>query len=258
MAERRGDGSGVNNAWPLRAHRPNGMPSLRGTGAFANVRQFPGKIHGGHVRTRPFWFNDFLSSSLTLPDTLRDTSAAGSPTFAQRADIANGVWRVTLESTSEAQLVGFDWADQRMIPANRAWEITGFISVPASLATNEGMVFGVYHDYNATLDNVSHSAWFRIVGGSSGLTLVAEADNNTTDVSASTGVTITANTMYHYSLIYKPNGRLEWWLDDNRIYETGLAFDGTILQPVFLLTKSTGTTTPTLDIDYYYVDWDRF
>jgi hypothetical protein len=234
------------------------MPSQRGTGAQANVQQFEAKQHGGHIRTRPFFYDDFDRSTLGLPLVLRDTSAAGSPTFAQRADIANGVFRATLDATNEVQLVGADWADQRMIPANRAWEFEAFVALPATLATNEAFFVGVGSDYNSNPDSITISAFWRVTGGSSGLTLIAEADDNVTDRSTTSSRTLTAGTMALLRICSKPNGNVEFWVNDDRQVVHAMAFDSTALQPLFYLRKASGTTTPTADVDFIYCDWDRF
>ena len=127
---------GDSAAAPQRSRRPFGIPGNR-------TSEFECPVIGwGGPWTRPFHFNDFLASAahtaanagIGSPDVFRDSSPVGTPTFAQRADIANGVFRATLDATSEIQVAGVDWADQRMIPANKGWLFEAFVALPAALA----------------------------------------------------------------------------------------------------------------------------
>lgn len=258
-----GDDWGNSLSGPIRSRRPFGTISSRPSTAglerpLGNVRQFEGRMLYWSPRTRPDYFTDFLEGALVSPAVIRDTSPAGSPTFTQRADIANGVFRASLDATSELQVVGFDWGDQRMCPANKAWELEAYVSLPAPLVANESFFVGVASDYNTDPELIDRSAWWRVDGGPNGLVLLAEADDGIVDLSVVTSQALVAGQFSLLRLRGSGDGNVEFWVEDDLVTRLKVDFDSTALQPVFYLRKSTGTTTPSADIDFIMLSWDRF
>lgn len=221
------------------------------------------EIRGAHWLHRCEIFEDFTGDT-TIPESLTvyDLSGAGSPTAAKRADIADGIFEITLASTNEDEFVSLNWGDQRVIPGNRRPLFQTVLAVPVLPSTNERMVWGLASDLNITLDSVAQHAWFRLEASGA---LLAEADNATTDVDdQSTGVTLTAGTYYLFSIDHRVNGDLVFRVADkngknDRVVKTitTVQLTSTTLQPFFTVQKATGTGVPSMYIDAFFASWDR-
>jgi hypothetical protein len=241
-------------SFPVRSRRPFGIPSdLR--------NNYESLTFGNAFRTwreHIFEFDTGAGTTFTLPVAQRVVGTT--PAIATRADIANGVARGTLAATSEAETVGADWADQRMVPANSGWIFEAGIYLPANLAANETLIVGMGSDFNATFDSVTLNAWFRITGGTTpiGRTLIIQTDDNVADRSTTTTFVLTVATLYRFGIDATNIGEIRFLVDDAEIGTlAAAAFDTTTLQPMFYVAKASGTTTPSADIDYWYVGFNR-
>ena len=145
------------------------------------------------------WFDDFLgqrSFSATAEGgtgwDISDTSSGGTPTYASVSPSACGEVALTLDSTSEAQLVDLFMGDilyfdvDNLLKMEFGAKVAGIDSVTTILA-------GLASARNATADSVTNLAWFRMQGSASTSNVVCESDDGTVDKDdIATGVTLSS------------------------------------------------------------------
>jgi hypothetical protein len=175
------------------------------------------------------------------------------------ADTACGEVKLSLVTTAEAQVVGLDWADQNVIPANAKPVFHCRAKFSGVIAGNR-WVMGLADSYAATLDDVVNNCWFRIEGNS--LNLLAELDDSTTDDDDNdTGFDLVADTYYLFTIDATDTGAIRFSVDDTCYLElAGAAFAAAdVLQPVIWFQNDAGgaSTDKTMTIDYIRVSWDR-
>lgn len=276
---RRTGDTGNSPAGPVRSRRPWGVAGASGRDAAVGVgraftadQQFEDEIHLWNPRSRPEVFDDFLLGGHTFGNTTSlsafATRTTGTPTGVAKTNAAaNGILTATLAATNEAEFAGIDWANNEAVPMNRGWIFSCYVRVPVASAANQDFIFGMITDYNATLASTTKYVWFRLSGAS--MTLNAESkDGATTTLIANAALnayTFPTNsfvmlTIAARSQLERNSGFAEFWVEDSLLGKTniaaGVATD--MLQPLIGVAKSTGTTAPTLDIDWARVTWDRF
>jgi hypothetical protein len=197
----------------------------------------------------------------TLPDTVtpRTTKTVGLIGVEPVADTASGEALLSLVTTAEAQVVGFDWGDQNLIPANARPVFQCRAKWSGSVA-GVRWVMGLADSYNATFNSVVNNAWFRIDGAN--LDLQAEVDDSTTDDDDNdTTFNLVANTYYLFTIDMTNTGLIRFSVDDTCYLElAGAAFAAAdVLQPVIWLQSDAGgaSTDKTLTVDYVRCSWDR-
>lgn len=197
----------------------------------------------------------------------RSVATAGSPTFSLLTGTSgsNGVIRAALSATNEAQYAGYDEADVLQMPMNMGWQFEAYVRIPTAITTAQGAFIGVGTAFNSTLSSIAEYAWFKF-NASMALTFEAkDGTTTTTGQTPATALTLTANQFYLYRIVAKPAqgrnaGFAEFWLDDKMMGRITIAAatSSMLLQPIIGVQKSTGTTTPSIDIDWYMASWDRF
>lgn len=207
-------------------------------------------------------FTDFEASTLILPWAARTATTAGTPTFSQVANSANGQFQALLAANNEAETAGFDWADVRMIQKPDAGSVNvnpistpvfqAYVQIPTALAANQTLVIGLATAFNATLTSIAKYMWFRFSANNN--VLIESKDGTTTSTGNSPAEgTITVDTNFHlYTLDFTFADACKFWLDDNllgTLNVLGLAATDRF-QPVMYLQKSTGTTTPAVNVDW--------
>lgn len=224
-------------------------------------------------RTNPrLWFeeyNDFAASTLPLPWTARLAKTVGSPTFAQLANTADGVFEAALDATSEAQTAGVDWGDNLMLAKPDAGAVNvnatsvpvfqAYVRAPTALAANQTAVIGLATAFNATLTSIAKYAWFRFNANNN--VLIEGKDGTTTTLAQSPAdgtLTLTANQFYLFTIDWTYPEATKFFIDDHFLGSVSLAALAAtdVFQPVVYVQKSTGTTTPHLDLDWAHtVAW---
>ena len=130
------------------------------------------------AKCRRYDFKDILvipesAGAAPFSKTLVDT--AGSPTVAPSADRVT----LTIDATSEAQAANLLQGDVLLYDIDDLIRITGKAKLStASLGSGIDAVFGLAGAYNATLDTIAQSCWFKCAGSNS---VVIETDDGTTD-----------------------------------------------------------------------------
>ena len=205
-------------------------------------------------------YDDFLYRTLNVTDRWRaiDVSSAGDTTPLVVADGANGVARMPLDATSEAQESGLDWNDQRFFILNQGliWEARVALStLPTLLAM---AVWGLAGDKNAVANTVAESIWFRANGD--GVILVESDDTVNEQNSISTGTTLTAGTYAIFRIDCTTITDIKFFINGARV-ASGTTFTmaqvaGLKLQPYFAIQKASGAGLGVLDVDYVRV-WQK-
>lgn len=200
-------------------------------------------------RFRLVWADHFLGDAL---DARWNNTTQGTPTAAAIQNQKNGVFRLALAATDEAETNELNFADNLQFDptAGLVMEV-GFRFVNA-IAANHRAVIGFGSARNNTFDSVTYNAWFRV---DADMDLLTESDDNTTDTDDDdTDQNLTAN-IWHY-------GRIECIsANDVRFFagagvptrvNSGVTFKigPNLVQPIIGVQKASSTGQPHLEIDY--------
>ncbi len=207
-------------------------------------------------------FEDFVGKEVNVTDAWlgeKDTSAAGSPTLAIKADADWGQYEMTLAADNEAEVITLYTADELNVDSDRDPVIVFRLQVntlPSAAA--EIIVFGLGSAQNDTEDSVANHAWFRLEADGD---LLIESDDATTDDDDNdTTVDITADTYYEFKVdctdptdcdfFYRSTLSGDW---TELLASTAFSVGTDIaLQPFVQVSKDSGTGQPSVLIDYIH------
>jgi len=177
--------------------------------------------------------------------TIKDTSAAGAPTYLGTADDGGSV-KMTMAANDEAEILTLYNNDVLNFDVAKIKNVWWVAKVAAVDAVTD-CFFGVAAAYAADPDDIVTNAWFKIDGSVSTSALVVETDDATNDLDdTATGTTLAA--VYKRLLIDFSQG-----LSDVRFYVDGArvasatTFDmsdltsGLNVQPYVQIMKASGT-----------------
>jgi len=185
--------------------------------------------------------------------TLKDTSAAGTPTFLCTSNVG---MVMTLASTSEAENVCMYMNDVLMLDVDQL-EYFEFWASVAGVDAVTTITMGLGSARNDTPDTVTTNAWFRMEGSASTSNVVVESDNNATDNDdVATGQTLSTTVKrFHISFA---NGKtdIRYFMGNSTGALVRVAASTTFsltgvtsaVQPIFQLQKASGTGVPALTI----------
>lgn len=204
------------------------------------------------------FYDDYLGSGIDARWTAIDTSTSGDTTPLLAADVANGVARFPLDSTSEAQQSGHSWGNQRSLALDHQIiiEYRAALSVLPTLLSEA--VWGLAGDTNAVFDTIAQGIWFKADGGGA---IVVETDDGTTDNNdVATGVTLTAGEYAVFRIDCTDATDIKFYIDGNRV-ASGTTFSANAtptlaLQPYAAIGKASGAGLGVLDVDYVRV-WSQ-
>lgn len=196
------------------------------------------------------FYDDFLGNALdTFKWGARDTAGGAEAVV---ADAPNGVIGLALDATSEIQLAGIDWADQRTLVLNQGliFESRFRLSVLPTGAVI--VVVGLEGDHNAAVDTVAESIWFRADGN--GQITVENDDTAHETTKVATGVTLTTADWIVARIDCTDIADIKFYINGSRV-AGGTTFNmNTVptlaLQPVARVSKGAATTVGTLQVDY--------
>ena len=214
-----------------------------------------------HERVNPLapcvFYEDFLGKDTIPPDrfTYIDVSTAGNTTPLIAADVANGVLRLPLDVTSEAQESGMTWNDQRPLVLNQGLIIEMGVSLQ-TLPTLLGIgVWGLAGNKNAVADTVAESIWFRVDG--SGAVTVESDDTVNEKAVITTGVTFTAGQKKLFRIDCTSIANIKFFIDCVGVATSTTFNMSTVptlaLQPYVHLAKASGAGLGVLDVDFIRV-----
>lgn len=211
-----------------------------------------------HERVAPFapvvFEDDFVGTGLRTTDTwtVVDVSSAGNTTPLIAADVANGVARLPLDVTSEAQESGLTFGNQRPLVLDQGLVIEMRVSLQTLPTLLAEAVWGLAGDKNAVADTVAEGMWFKADGNG---VIVAESDDaseNNDDIA--TGITLTAGTAAIFRIDCTTITDVLFYIDGAGV-AIATTFDmsnvaGLALQPYFHIAKASGAGLGVLDVDY--------
>ncbi|MER8941350.1 hypothetical protein NKH82_17845 [Mesorhizobium sp. M0915] len=196
------------------------------------------------------FYDDFLGNALdTFKWGARDTAGGAEAVV---ADAPNGVMGLALDATSEIQLAGIDWADQRTLALNQGliFEARFRLSVLPTGAVI--VVVGLEGDHNAAVDTVAESIWFRADGN--GVITVENDDTANETTKVATGVTLTTADWIVARIDCTDIADVKFYINGERVAATTTFNMSTVptlaLQPVARVSKGAATTVGTLQVDY--------
>jgi len=210
------------------------------------------------------WVEDFLGVAGGGPfdgTTVWDVVDVGGATQAITADSPNGVFKLHLAATSEAEDAVLYHGDNKTFDVGSGLIAEFRVNVAVNIGTGVTAVFGMAGDHNLAKDSVTEHAWFRLQASNA---VLVETDDTTNDLDdKATGHTAVAGTYDIYRIDFTD-------LDDVKFYINGARVAGSTtfdmsnltaaeqqMQPYFSLDKASGTGLGDLDIDYVKIWQDR-
>jgi len=210
------------------------------------------------------FYDDFLGAAGGDPfdgTIVWNVVDVGGATEAITADSANGVFKLHLTATSEAQDAVLYQGDNKTFDVGSGLIFETRVNVAVNIGTGVTAVFGMAGDHNLAKDSVTEHAWFRLQASNA---VLAETDDTTNDNNdVATGITAVAGTYNIYRIDFTDLTDVKFFIDGARV-ASGTTFDMSNLtageqqmQPYFSLDKASGTGLGDLDIDYVKCWQDR-
>lgn len=181
---------------------------------------------------KDFWEHvlDFFGSGTftataadNAPMLIKDTSAAGAPTYAYANPSSSGELAVSLEVTNEVQNVCVFQNDVLQFDIDKITEVEFRVKMnQASLNAATSLAFGLAAARNDAIDSIAEAALFRLVGSDS---VVVETDdnvNNNDDVA--TGKTL-VNAYKDFKISFAAGTRDVRFFIDGEPVAQGTTFD---------------------------------
>lgn len=203
-------------------------------------------------------YDDFLGTALNT--NTWGSRDAGAATEAVVADAPNGAVGLTLDATSEVQVAGIDWADQRTLVLNQKLIFEARFRFSVLPTGSVVACIGLCGDYNAAVNTVAESIWFRADGN--GVITVENDDTSNETSKIATGITLTTADWIVARIDCTDPTDVRFYINGNAV-ATGTTFNmSTVptlaLQPVCRIGKEAGATTVgTLQVDYVRVSQNR-
>lgn len=233
-----------------------------------NLHYYESSTQETTLAVAPLAFDeDFLGSSLVIPAAASAESGmawvkkivgAAPPTAAVLDDETNGVLACTLTSASEKQNAEVYFNDNLQFNLTYGLIFEARFN-PAVLPTgNAEMVLGLVSAWADGLDAATYSAFVTLDGSGE---IICESDDNATDSSATSGVTLTTADWAVVRIEYDSTG-LRFFVNGNRVASsTTFAWAATAgnskVQPIVGCYKASGTGVGTLYVDYVRVWQNR-
>lgn len=230
----------------------------------ANLHFFDGSTHERQdVMSAVRFVEDFVGpATMSIPAFTVATNLpwgkhiVGSATVAKKADQACGVVELALTSASEAQTGSLNQKNERNFSVEKGLVFESRVRATV-LPTGSVVGFvGLGSDYSADPEAMTYLAGFSF--RASGVINI-ECDDNATDTSAASGVTVSANEWVTLRIEFLESGTAYFYINGNSVGSAPYAATGAnaILQPVAQLYKASSTPVGTLEVDYIKVFTNR-
>lgn len=185
----------------------------------------------------------------------------GDATEAIVADSPNGVFKLHLAATSEAEDAVLYMGDNKNFDVGSGLIFETRVDFGVAPGTGVCAVFGMAGDHNLAKDSVTEAAWFRL---DASMAIKVETDDTTNDNDdVATGVTAIAGTYNIFRIDFTDLTDVKFYIDGVRV-ASGTTFDMSNLtageqqmQPYFSLDKASGTGLGDMNIDYVKIWQDR-
>lgn len=137
---------------------------------------------------KDFWEHvlDFFGSGTftatagdNAPMLIKDTSAAGTPTYAYANPSSSGELKVDFDATNEVQNVCVYQNDILQFDIDKITEVEFRVKMnQAALDSASSLAFGLAAARNDAIDSIAEAALFRVIGADSTTLVVVETDDN--------------------------------------------------------------------------------
>lgn len=232
------------------------------------------------------FYDDFVlkaGATLQLPWTVRSVGTPTAPAYVTQSGTAgyDGILRLALAATNEAENTGVDWADNCLINEDGAGNFDFLVKFTrgGALASTDNVTIGLASAYNADPDLIASSAFFKL--NATTTQWYVETDDGTTEVNATaTGVTCTDGVYYGLRINMSDLRNVKFFISVRgaEIAAVGNAPStnsttntwkqvcettrfsmplATGLQPLLLVIKASSTRTHSLDIDATDLRWRK-
>lgn len=195
-----------------------------------------GNLHfydsGTHERTSMVapvsFYDDFLTPSLVIPAVGALESGvpwakkivSANATVAAVANETNGAIQCALAANVEKEDAGLCFADQKVFSALQGLIFEARVKVSVLPTLHAEAVWGVTSNWADGPDNITYSAFFTADGSGE---IFCEKDDNATDQSATSGVTVTNAQWKIYRIDFTNIADVKFFIDGNAV-ATGTTF----------------------------------
>lgn len=209
--------------------------------------------------------DDFFGASTVIPAAGSAESGidwvkkiVGTTTVAAVASAANGAIACTLDATSEKQDAVLYHGDQRSFLLTAGLIFEARVTCSVLPTGNAELVWGMVGNWVDGPDAATYSAFFTADGSGE---IIAEADDNATDSSTTTGLTVLNTETKIYRIDFTDMTHIRWYIDGvEKLAATAIPYAATganaTLQPYFGAYKVSGTGVGTLAVDYVRI-WSK-
>ena len=208
-----------------------------------------------------FWGADTYSTAgQGSPWAIADTSAAGTPTYANVTPSATGEVALTMASTSEVENVCLSFGDTLPFDIDNLQSFEARVKV-SGCTTGTVISWGLCSARNDTVSSITARANFRMTGATSTTAVTVETDDNVVDSGLiATGQTLA--TVYKKFFIDFSGGKsnVKFYIDGVRVAPAttfSMANFTASLQPFFQIQKAANTNVDSITIDYVRVELKR-
>jgi hypothetical protein len=225
-----------------------------------------------HERVSPLapivFYDDFLCPSTVVPDSASLESGvpwakkiigAAPPTVAGVADEVNGTVKCSLTVDSQKQDAGLYFGDQLVFSALQGLVFEARVTVTTLPTLVAEAVWGVTSAWADGPDAITYSAFFTADGSGE---IFCESDDNATDRSATSGVTVTNTQAKIYRIDFTDVASVKFYIDGEQV-ATGTTFPwaasaaNSKLQPYLGMYKASGAGLGEITVDYVRVWQNR-
>lgn len=223
--------------------------------------------HESMIPYAPIVFvDDFLGADTVVPaagsaesGTKWVKKAVGEGTCAVKADEVNGVLEMPLTATSEKQEGSAYWNDELQLSIAQGLVFETRFKLAVLPTGNAEMVLGLI---SAWADDVNGTTYNAFVTADGSGEIFCEKDDNATDESATSGVTLTTADWCIARIDCSDVTSIKFYVNGNRV-AGGTTFDwaasaaNSKVQPFVGVYKASGTGVGTLQVDYVKVWQNR-
>lgn len=242
---------------------------LQGTGHFEGIRT-ESQIPGNDAATANGWVEnqaqeaycdyrqDFIAESSTVPGGKTDYSPTGAPAFAIVEGVGGWV-SATLAADNAAMIAGFSGDDNLWLPTDRYMKKASRVMFNDAITTAQFALMGVSGAIESgvnpgTLAGIVCACFYL---SASMVLHVKIEDGNSVSVDETLGITVDTDVPYWYLVERDQMGFWNFYFgpgdgtDGDLVYQsTTAAFDADqLLQPLDVVGKSEGVTTPAIFVD---------
>lgn len=205
------------------------------------------------------WHDDFDTYTSIVDDGSRangspwvsDITGSGPPTNTLVADGSSGIYQAAHTSTSEAQDATIHFDDNRHVDLDKGAIFQAYARLTV-LPTLLGIAHvGLASDHNAGgILGTTYNVGFIMAAGGAVSTVI---DDNATQVTTATGVTMTVNEWYAFRIESFSKSAIRWYINGAVVGVVGVyagtAGANSTLQPFLGTAKASGAGVGTLQVD---------